>query len=227
MGIAALVIGIVALVFSVIPFVGTLAFFLVVPGGLLSIGQIAWPKKKKGMAVAGLILCILAGGIAYFQLQATKVVGEGLEELSQEMEENRKEFEAKTGMVLDKTPSDSAKAKSEPLKLNGMYAFSNEDGQIQVVDLENLTDKTITVFRGYIITYDDFGKVAKRSQITYKQTIAPKGKIVIAEAGDGLQSQVVTAGTIKELSKQLPLPYDLLKVGNTVKFECTDVKYAE
>ena len=227
---AALVIGIVALIFSIIPLVGALALYLAIPGALLGIGQIAWPKKKKGLSIAGLILCIIAGGISFVHYKAVQKVGEGLQEMSKEMEANRKKFEENTGIILDNKPFVPAKEpqrKVEPLKLNGVYAFKNNEAEIFVVDLENLTDKTITVFRGYLVYYDDFGKIAKRTQATYRQEIGPKRKIVIAVVGNGIQSQTLVADSIESLSGRLPLPFSDFKVKDDVKFECTEIKYAQ
>lgn len=222
MGVAALVIGIVALTFSIIPLLGALAIYLAIPGGLLGIGQIVWPKKKKGLAIAGLILCLIAGGVSFAQYKAVEAVGE-------KMAETTKQFEAETGVVINDAPAQSKKTQSkvEPLKLANLYSFKNREAQIKVLELENLTGKTITVFKGYVLELDDFGKIAKRSQVQYKVTIGPKSKIVVAEVGDGRQSQLMTAESIQALGKQLPLPFNDIKYPNEAKFECTDIKYAE
>ncbi len=221
MGVAALVLGIIALVFSIIPLLGAAAIFVAIPAALFGLGQIFWPKKKKGLAIAGLILAIIGGLISYVQFKAVESVGESMSEAT-------KQFEADTGIVINENVSSpGSKAKFEPLKLNSLYVYSNRETEIIVSELENVSDKTVTAFRGYILQMDDFGKLAKRSQIYYKVNIPAKTKLLIAEASYGGQSQLFTAETLEELSKKLALPFNEIKYPNDAKFEHTDIKYDE
>lgn len=229
MGVASLVIGIVALIFSLIPLLGALAIYLAIPGVLLGIGKLLRKNNERGLAIAGLVLCLIAGVVSFLQYQVSKAVDQSMQRADQRLEESRKAFESKTGIILDKKPTADVNVKTatEPLKLNNLYLFHNDEAQVQVIELENLTEKTVAVFRGDIVQYDDFGKIAKRRQVTYRQKIDPKAKIVIAEVSDGRQSQILVAESISALARLLPLPYGKLKVPNEVKFECSDIKYAE
>lgn len=230
MGVAALVVGIVAMIFSLIPFIGALAVIPVIPGLLLAVAQIAWPKKAKGMAIAGLVLCLIAGVVSFLQYKATEKAGESVEELAEDLSAERKELEAKTGIILDDTPPSAGKKnrpeKVEPLKLNGVYKFRNHEARMIVTDFENLTGKTILVFRGYLVYYDDFGKIERREKMLFRNEIAPKGTIVIARLSSGRHTQEYTAKNIEELSTFLPVPFSHIRVAQQVNFECTDIKYA-
>jgi ABC-type transport system involved in multi-copper enzyme maturation permease subunit len=60
LGVAALVVGIVAAVFSIIPLIGMIAFFLGPVAIILSIIALCLRNRKKGMAVTGLILGVVS-----------------------------------------------------------------------------------------------------------------------------------------------------------------------
>ena len=63
MGVAALVIGIISMILGFIPFCGAIAFIPAIIGIILAIVDIVKKKKageKKGVAIAGLVLSIIA-----------------------------------------------------------------------------------------------------------------------------------------------------------------------
>jgi len=70
MGVASLVLGIVGLVFSFIPCLGSWGIFLTVPGVILGAVGLASAAKKnapKGLAIAGLVCSIIGSAIAGYQ----------------------------------------------------------------------------------------------------------------------------------------------------------------
>ena len=66
---AGLVLGIIGLCTSFIPIINNLSFILVLIGGIFAIISLI-KKASKGMAIAGLIICIIAGAIVLQSQQA-------------------------------------------------------------------------------------------------------------------------------------------------------------
>ena len=124
MGIASMVLGIVGLVISFIPCLGTYGIFLTVPGLVLGAVAIAKASKNggagKGVAVAGLVCSIIGSVIAGWQWyainKASKELSGSFGELSKALESAAKDAQknldkaAKDAQELDKAAKDLDKA---------------------------------------------------------------------------------------------------------------------
>jgi len=81
LGTAALVLGIIGIVFSFIPIINNVAFILAVLGALFAIASLI-KKASKGTALAGLILCVGACAITlYMQASVSKALNEASNEI--------------------------------------------------------------------------------------------------------------------------------------------------
>ena len=113
MGIAALVLGIVGLVISFIPCLGTYGIFLTVPGIVFGAIGIAKAAKKngegKGLAIAGLVCSIIGSAIAGYQWYVLNKAADGMSEISKAFEEAAKD--------LDKAEKAAKKAVNDAEKL--------------------------------------------------------------------------------------------------------------
>lgn len=90
LGMAGMIIGIVALVWAIIPVIGAAAWWLAVVGLILSVIAFFMAKSggnpKKGGIVAGIILNVVALALAiYWITQLVAVVGGGLQDLADSM----------------------------------------------------------------------------------------------------------------------------------------------
>lgn len=235
MGVASLVIGIIALIFSLIPLLGAFAIGLAIPGGLLGIAQIIFTKKSRALAVAGVVLSVLAGGISCLQFKLVEKVEEGLNSLEK----------GRIPEISTKTQNETKlqKSKKEPLKLHGVYKIRNDNVNLLVCDFENTTDKDIKVFRGKILYFDDFDKIENAQEVTFKKQIPAKGRLVIASLSDpsdlsdlsglsGLsnsgQKQIITAKSVGALPAEIAFAIGMTgKVENKVEFRTTDIRYIE
>ena len=124
MGIASMVLGIVGLVISFIPCLGTYGIFLTVPGLVLGAVAIAKASKNggagKGVAVAGLVCSIIGSVIAGWQWyainKASKELSGSFGELSKALESAAKDAQknldkaAKDAKELDKAAKELDKA---------------------------------------------------------------------------------------------------------------------
>lgn len=74
LGIASMVVGIVALIWSIIPIVGAGAFWVAIVGLLMGAAAIVMAVKgknpKKGIIITGLILCVVAVAISAYWMSA-------------------------------------------------------------------------------------------------------------------------------------------------------------
>lgn len=127
MGIASMVLGIVGLVISFIPCLGTYGIFLTVPGLVLGAVAIAKASKNggagKGVAVAGLVCSIIGSVIAGWQWyainKASKELSGSFGELSKALESAAKDAQknldkaAKDAKELDKAAKELDKASKE------------------------------------------------------------------------------------------------------------------
>lgn len=105
LGIAGLVLGILAAVFSFIPCLGMYAFFPGVVGLVLSIVSIMQASKAnapKGMAIAGLVCSLLGCAIAGWQYSK---IASGLENMKENLEQMDT---AKLRMDMEKVMQDLA-----------------------------------------------------------------------------------------------------------------------
>lgn len=124
MGIASMVLGIVGLVISFIPCLGTYGIFLTVPGLVLGAVAIAKASKNggagKGVAIAGLVCSIIGSVIAGWQWyainKASKELSGSFGELSKALESAAKDAQknldkaAKDAKELDKAAKELDKA---------------------------------------------------------------------------------------------------------------------
>lgn len=89
LGLAGMIIGILALIFSLIPFFGIAALYLGVPGLILSVIAFFMARSgnnpNKGMIITGIILNLVAVGIAGYQAyafaSAAVEMGEGMKNM--------------------------------------------------------------------------------------------------------------------------------------------------
>jgi len=94
LGIAGLVIGIIALIVSFIPCFGIFAFWIGILGGILSGIAIFLANQKKvskGLAIAAAIVSGIAIIIAFTQYQALSSVGEELQENAEKYQKQLEE----------------------------------------------------------------------------------------------------------------------------------------
>lgn len=127
MGIASMVLGIVGLVISFIPCLGTYGIFLTVPGLVLGAVAIAKASKNggagKGVAIAGLVCSIIGSVIAGWQWyainKASKELSGSFGELSKALESAAKDAQknldkaANDAKELDKAAKELDKAAKE------------------------------------------------------------------------------------------------------------------
>ena len=216
MGIASFVIGIIAVIISLIPLIGALAVVGAIPAFILACLDLFWRKKSKGLSIAGLTLAIICGLISFMQYKAVEAVDEGLNELA-----------AEVGAPRSVEVKATAKNNTEqPVKIHNIYEISHNNARVQVVELENTSSKNIKAIRGHLVFYDEFDKESKRSLATYRNLAAGKRKIIANISANG-QAQTLEAQTMQELQASFPLPFEHFKISLPVKFIGIDIKYAE
>ncbi len=111
MAIAALVLGVVALVFSLIPCVGMLAFIPAVLGvilGALGMKEAKTTDKGKGMATTGLILSVLT--IIWIPIYTFAILPTVATQAAEVLEEGMKEAVEEAADPPDPAPDDPAPA---------------------------------------------------------------------------------------------------------------------
>lgn len=89
MGIAALVLGIIGLLVSLVPFLGVVAFPLAILA-LIFGGLAIRAKAHKGIGIAGLVTGLLALGFAFFQHSNNKKLASEVDKLGAELKEELK-----------------------------------------------------------------------------------------------------------------------------------------
>ena len=135
MSIASLVLGIIAVLVALIPFLGIVAFLPALLGGVLGLIGALRKKPGRGLAVAGLLLCTVAGVTAGLNFKATDKAVTALDEAVNGRE------------VPD-------------LALHGVFIepYANGDYTL-LLDIQNNGGRTINGFRGHVAFYDEFDKV--------------------------------------------------------------------
>lgn len=85
LGIASMVVGIITLIWSIIPIVGAGAFWVAIIGLLLGMAAMVMAVKgknpKKGIIITGLILCVVAVAIAAYWMSAISTAVDTLNSL--------------------------------------------------------------------------------------------------------------------------------------------------
>ncbi len=90
MQVAALVLGIVSLVLSLVPCLGAYALLVAVPGIVFSCIGFSKAKRtgeKSGFATAGLVMSIIALAISLFQAKAASDTADALDDVGKALEE--------------------------------------------------------------------------------------------------------------------------------------------
>ena len=195
MGIASLVFGIVALLVSFIPLVGVFAFLPAAFGGLLGFVQVCRPKRKKGLAIAGLVLAVSAGTVAYGNFKATDSVVTAL----------------------------SGK-ETELLKLHPVYAGERGQAVWFVAEFENVSAKTVTAFRGTVELLDTFGKATQETEIKHEGALPPGGRIVLMKMVDSnFHETVLSASSLADSQSDLPFPLKEILYDGKARFMCKEI----
>jgi len=195
MGVASLVLGIIALLVSFIPMLGVFAFAPSALGGLLGFVQMCRPKKRKGLAIAGLVLAVSAGVVAYGNYKATDSVVTAL-------------AGKETGL----------------LKLHPVYAGEIGQAVWFVAEFENVSDKTVTAFRGTVELLDTFGKAIQETEIKHEGALPPGGRIVLMKMVDSnFQETVQTVSSLAEIQANLPFLLKEILYNGKARFMCKEI----
>ncbi len=119
MAVASLVLGIVGLVISFIPCLGSYGLLLTLPGivlGAIGLSSAAKKNAPKGLAIAGLVCSIIGSVIAGYQCyvlnKATDAATDFANKLNESMNQASKEAEnaKKAAMEFDKMAGEAQKA---------------------------------------------------------------------------------------------------------------------
>ena len=195
MGVASLVFGIIAVLLSFIPMLGVVAFAPAGLGGLLGFIQVCRPKRKRGLASAGLVLAVSAGAVAYGNFKATDSVVTAL---------SGKE----TGM----------------LKLHPVYAGEIGQSVWFVAEFENVSEKTVKAFRGTVELLDTFGKATQETEIKHEGALPPGGRIVLMKIMDSnFQETELSAASLAGIQVNLPFPLKEILYDGKARFMCKEI----
>ena len=195
MGVASLVFGIIAVLLSFIPMVGVVAFAPAALGGLLGFIQVCRPKRKKGLAIAGLVLAVSAGTVAYGNYKATDSVVTAL-------------AGKETGL----------------LKLHPVYAGETGQAVWFVAEFENVSAKTVTAFRGTVELLDTFGKAIQETEVKHEGDLPSGGRIVLMKMVDSnFQETVQSASSLAGIQKDLPFSLKEILYNGKSRFMCKEI----
>ena len=198
MNIAALVLGIIAVLVALVPFLGIVAFLPALLGGLFGLIGIVRKKGGRKLAIAGLLLCIVAGFTAGLNFKATDSAVTALDEAV-----NGKEV--------------------SELTLQGVYVESYAgDDYYMLLDIQNKSAKAINGFRGYVAFYDEFDALSHKEDIEHLKAIAPGqhlylGKLV--SVGQTLIEELPALATPTTSHAQI----ETLRTNKKTKLFCTDI----
>lgn len=112
LGIASLVLGILAFIFSFVPCLGAYAFYPGVVGvilGIVSIIQANKAQAAKGLAIAGLALSLVGTAVAVYQYQQLMKATKGFEDLGSQMKQSLDSLSKANTMKIDSIAQDSIK----------------------------------------------------------------------------------------------------------------------
>lgn len=113
LGIAGMVIGIVALIWSMIPLLGAGAWWLAVVGLVLSVVGFVMAKNgnnpNKGMMIAGIVLGVLATALSFYRVYQVTVAMSAFEQIG-------KEFAVEMKAAMDSVKNETIDAIADSLK---------------------------------------------------------------------------------------------------------------
>ena len=198
MNIASLVLGIIAVLIAFIPFLGIVAFLPAILGGVLGLFGTLRKKPGRGLAVAGLLLCIVAGGTAGLNFKATDKAVTALDE-------------AVNGKDV------------RELVLQGVYIeFYANDDYYMLLDIQNISERPIKGFRGYVAFYDEFEKINHKEKIEHLKVIAPGQHLYLGKLVADGQTQFEVLPRLAMPGDE-STPIETLRTDKKTKLFCTDI----
>lgn len=198
MSIASLVLGIIAVLVALIPFLGIVAFLPAILGGVLGLLGTFRKKPGRGLAVAGLLLCIVAGATAGLNFKATDEAVTALDEA-----------------VNGREVSD--------LALQGVYIEPYANGDYTMLfDIQNNGEETIGGFRGHVAFYDEFDKIVHKESIEHLKPLSPGQRIYLSKLvadGQSLIEELPVLATANTRHDEI----ETLRTDKKTRLFCTDI----
>ena len=200
MSIASLVLGIIAVLVALIPFLGIVAFLPALLGGVLGLIGALRKKPGRGLAVAGLLLCAVAAVTAGLNFKATDKAVTALDEAVNGRE------------VPD-------------LALQGVFIepYANGDYTL-LLDIQNNGGRTISGFRGYVAFYDEFDKVVHKEEIEHLKPLSPGQRLYLSKLvadGQSLIEELPVLATPSTPRDEI----ETLRADKKTRLFCTDIAY--
>lgn len=200
MSIASLVLGIIAVLVALVPFLGIVAFLPALLGGALGLVGALRKKPGRGLAIAGLLLCTVAGVTAGLNFKATDKAVTALDEAVNGRE------------VPD-------------LALQGVFIepYANGDYTL-LLDIQNNGGRTISGFRGYVAFYDEFDKVVHKEEIEHLKPLSPGQRLYLSKLvsdGQVLIEELPVLATPVTSRDQI----ETIRTNKKTKLFCTDVGF--
>ena len=200
MSIASLVLGIIAVLVALIPFLGIVAFLPALLGGVLGLIGALRKKPGRGLAVAGLLLCTVAGVTAGLNFKATD----------------------KAVTALDETVN----GREVPdLALHGVFIepYANGDYTL-LLDIQNNGGRTINGFRGHVAFYDEFDKVVHKEDVEHLKPLSPGQRLYLSKLvadGQSLIEELPVLATPSTPRDEI----ETLRTDKKTRLFCTDIAY--
>ena len=200
MSIASLVLGIIAVLVALIPFLGIVAFLPALLGGVLGLIGALRKKPGRGLAVAGLLLCAVAAVTAGLNFKATDKAVTALDEAVNGRE------------VPD-------------LALQGVFIepYANGDYTL-LLDIQNNGGRTISGFRGHVAFYDEFDKIVHKEEIEHLKPLSPGQRLYLSKLvadGQSLIEELPVLATPSTPRDEI----ETLRADKKTRLFCTDIAY--
>jgi len=200
MSIASLVLGIIAVLVALVPFLGIVAFLPALLGGVLGLIGALRKKPGRGLAVAGLLLCAVAAVTAGLNFKATDKAVTALDEAVNGRE------------VPD-------------LALHGVFIepYANGDYTL-LLDIQNNGGRTVNGFRGHVAFYDEFDKVVHKEAIEHLKPLSPGQHLYLSKlvaAGQSLIEELPVLATADTPRDEI----ETLRADKKTRLFCTDIAY--
>ena len=200
MSIASLVLGIIAVLVALIPFLGIVAFLPALLGGVLGLIGALRKKPGRGLAVAGLLLCTVAGVTAGLNFKATDKAVTALDEAVNGRE------------VPD-------------LALHGVFIEPYANGAYTLLhDIQNNGGRTINGFRGHVAFYDEFDKVVHKEDVEHLKPLSPGQRLYLSKLvadGQSLTEELPVLATGDTPRDEI----ETLRTDKKTRLFCTDIAY--